>query len=330
VFLLPDKWVWDFWLVNDGGLWHMFFLQAPSSLPEPDMRHWNVSIGKAQSHDLRNWKYQGEVFRPAPEPAWDDATTWTGSVVKDDAGLWHLFYTGTCKAEEGLKQRIGHATSSDMLNWTRCGDGPALDLDPTLYEEHTPERWHDRAMRDPWVMRHPDDGGWLMYFTARVSDTPETNAAGAIGLARSPDLATWELLPPVFAGGFGQLEVPQVTRIGDTWYCLFCTFGHHWSSSYQQTSTTQPVNGTHYLTAKSAFGPWHIAPGPFLDGTRPTAVRYAGKIIRSDTGLHYMAFHHDTPDGRFIGTISDPLPLHVTPSGTLRILDDQHDGRRAS
>ncbi|MCY4260043.1 MAG: hypothetical protein OXC91_07240 [Rhodobacteraceae bacterium] len=219
---VPNTWIWDFWFARDGGLWHMFFLQAPASLPEADMRHWNVSIGKAQSRDLLNWEYQGEVFRPAPEPAWDDATTWTGSVVKDDAGLWHLFYTGTRKAEEGLRQRIGHATSSDLLHWTRWGDGLALDLDPTYYEVHDPSRWHDRALRDPWVMRDPDGDGWLMYFTARVPTIPEPNAAGAIGLARSDDLTSWKSRPPVFVGGFGQLEVPQVTRIGNTWYCLFC------------------------------------------------------------------------------------------------------------
>ena len=76
-------------------------------------------------------------------------------MVQGDDGLWHLFYTGTSRAEDGLKQRIGHATSTDLHNWTRVGDGLALDIDDR-YEEYAPGHWHDRAMRDPWVMRDPN------------------------------------------------------------------------------------------------------------------------------------------------------------------------------
>jgi beta-fructofuranosidase len=49
-------------------------------------------------------------------------------VVRDDAGLWHLFYTGTSRAEDALYQRIGHATSSNLHDWMRVGDGLCLDL----------------------------------------------------------------------------------------------------------------------------------------------------------------------------------------------------------
>jgi len=49
-------------------------------------------------------------------------------VIRDDAGLWHLFYTGTTKAEKMMRQRIGHATSTDLHSWERVGDGLCLDL----------------------------------------------------------------------------------------------------------------------------------------------------------------------------------------------------------
>ena len=202
---LPDKWIWDSWYVRDGDLWHGFFLQADKALGDPELRHFNVTHGHATSHDLTTWQYHGTSFHPAPAPAWDDYTTWTGSVIRSD-GLWHMFYTGTNRAEQGLKQRIGHATSHDLQNWTRVGDGLAVDLAGDLYEEHTPARWFDRALRDPWVMRDPAGNGWLMYFTARVPGLDESNAGGAVGLATSPDLQTWILQPPVFAGAFGQME----------------------------------------------------------------------------------------------------------------------------
>ena len=53
---LPDKWVWDFWLVRDGE-------RAPRLLPAgaavaratAELRHHNASIGHAVSSDLRSW-----------------------------------------------------------------------------------------------------------------------------------------------------------------------------------------------------------------------------------------------------------------------------------
>ncbi len=87
--------------------------------------------------------------------------------MQGDDGLWHLFYTGASHAEDGLYQRIGHATSTDMHGWKRVGDGLCLDLDgpnAAHYEADTcVGHWHDRAMRDPWVMRDPEGDGWLMY-----------------------------------------------------------------------------------------------------------------------------------------------------------------------
>ena len=127
---LQDKWIWDFWLVSaqdsDDGLWHIYFLQADNTLPHPDDRHRNVSQGHATSTDLINWTHKGTCFAPSKTKAWDDWTTWTGSVVKDDAGLWHLFYTGTMHDLDGMHQRIGHATSKDMHSWVRVGDGMCL------------------------------------------------------------------------------------------------------------------------------------------------------------------------------------------------------------
>ena len=186
-FALPDTWLWDSWYAHDGAVWHGFFLQADKALGDPDLRHWNVTYAHATSADLVDWTDLGTCFGPAPGPAWDDMTTWTGSVVRDDAGLWHLFYTGSSRAEDGKRQRIGHATSTDLHRWTRVGSGPVLDLaDP--YEEFSPDRWHDRAFRDPWVMRDPDGDGWLMYFTARDARVADRLQAGAIGFATSPDL----------------------------------------------------------------------------------------------------------------------------------------------
>lgn len=314
---LPDKWLWDFWLARDGATWHMFFLQADKSLGDPDLRHWHVSVGHATSADLRHWNYLGTCFSPAPAPAWDDCTTWTGSVMQGPDGTWHFFYTGTSHADKGMKQRIGHATGTDLHNWQRVGSGLMLDIDTALYEEYTPGFWHDRAFRDPWIIPDPDGAGWLMFFTARVPDCAEANSAGAIGLATSNDLYTWHLQPPVYAGGdFGQLEVPQVQKIGDKWYCLFATTENFWSRRYADAYGTPGAGGTHYLVADYPKGPWRVAEGKFLDGA-PHCPRYSGKIVDTGTGHVFLSFENNDENGNFIGIINDPRPVEIDVAGRI-------------
>lgn len=319
VLKLDDKWIWDSWYAHDGERWHGFFLQADRSLGEPELRHWNVSQGHATSTDLVNWTHKGTCFAPAPAPAWDDMTTWTGSVIEGPDGTWHLFYTGSTRAEDGLKQRIGHATSADLHNWDRVGDGLCLDLSGSAYEEYAPGGWPDRAMRDPWVMADPDGEGWLMYFTARVPGRDEANTGGAIGFATSPDLMTWTLQDPVFDGGFGQLEVPQVFEVGGRWYCLFCTAAEHHSKALAADMPGGPVTGSHYLMAPSPRGPWTIAPGPFLDGPHNGAHRYAARIVPTDAGLMLIGFAGWQDETTFIGHVTDPEPVTVGQDGLLRL-----------
>ncbi len=120
VLALEKKWIWDSWYVHDGSQWHCFFLQADKALIDPDLRHFNVSQGHAVGTDLVHWEHKGTMFAPAKSPAWDDYTTWTGSVLRGADGLWHLFYTGSCRAEGGLKQRIGHAVGVICITGNGC------------------------------------------------------------------------------------------------------------------------------------------------------------------------------------------------------------------
>lgn len=320
---LPDHWIWDSWYVRDGGTWHGYFLKAPKSLGDPELRHFNVEQGHATSEDLVNWTHHGTCLSPSEGPGFDDYTVWTGSVVQDDGGRWHYFYTGTSQAEDGLYQRIGHAVGDDLYRFERVGDGLCLDLTgpaAAAYEcDHMTGFWHDRAMRDPWVMRDPVGDGWLMYFTGRAAGVKEPNAGGCIGFATSPDLHEWTLQPPVFTGGFGQLEVPQVFEHEGRWYCLFCTGAEHWSAACATAAPNGPVTGTHYLIGEGPRGPWRLAPG-FLDGGLPCR-RYAARMLETEDGLVLMGFA-DRPDGgAFQGHVMDPALVAVGEDGHLSMED---------
>src|SRR5207249_214482 len=84
---LADDWIWDSWIADDGDLYHLYFLRAPRSLVDPGRRHARATIGHASSSDLVEWTYHGEAVRPDPT-GWDDLALWTGSVVRDDRGVW--------------------------------------------------------------------------------------------------------------------------------------------------------------------------------------------------------------------------------------------------
>lgn len=165
-FRLPDDWVWDSWLADDGENYHLFFLRASRALQDPDARHHRASIGHAMSVDLQDWTLLPDALTASDGPAWDDLATWTGCTVRGPDGTWHLFYTGISRAEGGLRQRIGSAVSKDLLTWTRSSM-PALEADPRWYEKLGEGTWPDEAWRDPFVFFDEDSQLWHMLITAR-------------------------------------------------------------------------------------------------------------------------------------------------------------------
>jgi beta-fructofuranosidase len=315
VIRLHDKLVWDFWFAQDGLDTHIFYLQAPRSIKEESLRHWNVSIGHAVSQDLVHWKILPDALAPSNEEgAWDDLTTWTGSIIQHE-GIWYMFYTGTNHAENGKIQRVGLAVSDDLISWKRHSGGPLITADPRWYEPFDLALWHEVTWRDPFVFKW--DGKFHIYLTARCNTGP-IDARGVIGHAVSTDLYTWEVCPPVTeAGEFGYLEVPQLIEIDGLWY-LFFSVTH---DRYAQTRLTNPdiklQTGTHYMVADSPFGRFRYLTDDFLVGDKIGSL-YSGRVIRNSHGKWvFFAFEHFAPGKMFVGKIIDPLPLFIQKDGRL-------------
>ena len=122
---VADRWIWDSWIADDGDDYHLFFLHAPSSLGDPSLRHARARIGHAVSPDLVEWRLVDDALGPAPT-GWDDLALWTGSVARADDGRWFLYYTAINTA--GTSYATSASASprpSDLLTWTRVGDGPS-------------------------------------------------------------------------------------------------------------------------------------------------------------------------------------------------------------
>lgn len=328
---LPEAWVWDFWLVEPSespdGSYHIFFLYASRSLHHPDRRHRRASIGHAVSADLIHWTRVADALVRSDAPAFDDVATWTGSVVLGPGSTWFMFYTGVSETDLGLVQRIGFATSTDLIHWDKHPANPVVVADPRWYEKlSSPPQWHDEAWRDPWVLPDPDGDGWHMLITARANHGAADDR-GVIGHARSADLIEWEVQPPLSApgAGFGQLEVFQGLRIGQAQLLIFnCQVNER---SDARRNATHGTGGIWVANGTSALGPFDIAGAePLTHDDR----YYVGKAVRDPDGNWVLlAFENLDRAGNFIGRITDPLPLTVTSRG-IALSTDAGDSQPAT
>lgn len=304
---LPDHWVWDSWYAQDDtGLWHVFFLRASRALLDPHRRHRSATIGHAISADLRSWQLVADALVPADAPDWDDLATWTGSTVRGPDGRWYLFYTGVGRAEDGLVQRIGLATSDDLMTWHRHGSGPVVEADPAWYELLDRDAWYEQAWRDPWVFADPSGDGWHMLITARVNDGPAAER-GVIGHATSPDLLTWTVRPPLTRpAGFGHLEVPQVAVVDGQPLLLFCS---------NAMSARPGPDRIWVVPASTTMGPWDI------QAAQPVSQPglYAPRLLADAGGQWHLVGFLDEVDGAFVGELTEPLPVTYDGSAGLRV-----------
>jgi len=303
-FSLPAHWVWDFWLADDGHLFHLFYLHAPKSLEDEQLRHRNARIGHATSPDLISWTDLGVVLSPGHSGAFDETATWTGSVLRGPDGLWRMFYTGarflTTSAHTNI-EAIGVATSPDLHHWTKAPE-PITRADPQWYETLGDSAWPEESWRDPWVFEDPDGDGWHMLVTARAGAGDERDR-GVIGHAISADLESWHVQSPLSApgAGFAHLEVPQVARIGERMLLLFSC-----DRAALAGDRTGGTGGIWALPISSLTGPYGVAGAKLLIDES----LYSGRMIQDRSGRWMLlAFENSTNEGEFGGALSDPIPL---------------------
>jgi beta-fructofuranosidase len=305
---LPGTWIWDSWIMRDGVDYHLFFLQAPSALGDPSLRHAQATVGHATSTDLVGWDYHGTAFVPA-DHGWDDLAIWTGSVVRGDDGVWRLYYTAISTAGFELRdQRIGLAESDDLYTWRRVGHRPILEADRRWYKtlgidgNPASETW-----RDPFVFRDPGGDGWHMLVAARLAGRPRLDD-GTLAHARSHDLVSWELGPPVCGdpAGFGQLEVPQVRMVDDHALLVFTCHPDEQSAVRREASGSYC---TWSVIGDALTGPWDISRAePFRAEPHLSA---APLVTDPAGGLALIGFRNTEREGLLQFDITDPISVAV-------------------
>ena len=311
----PEDWIWDSWVADDGETYHLYFLKAPRALEDPSRRHARAVIGHATSTDLVEWTDHGTTLRPS-ENGWDDLALWTGSTVRADDGTWRMFYTAlnTARGHVLRDQRVGVVESDDLHRWRRSTDAPALAADGRWYKTLDEDPSTSETWRDPFVFRDPDGDGWHMLVTARLKGT-ERYDDGVLAHARSQDLVSWEVQPPVSGdpSGFGQLEVPQVRVVDGRPVLVFTCHPEEQSDARRAEHgewCTWSVVGE---PGGSMLGPWDVSKAvPF----RAEPTLFAAPLVqRRDGSWVLVGFRNQEPQGIFSFEIIDPVEVAVDGDG---------------
>ncbi|MCQ2507481.1 MAG: family 43 glycosylhydrolase [Dorea sp.] len=185
-----------------------------------------------------------------------DPAVGTGSVMQDNDGLYHLFYTGHNDIGNGGKGKecVMHATSTDRENWTKIPED-------TFW---SPEDYSNDDFRDPEVFWVEEDQTYWLLIAAR-NDVLQ----GVTAKYTSKDLKNW-----TYEGNLYEprqqymLECPDLFKMGDKYYLTYS-----WDCV------------TYYAMSDSINGPFVAPEDNVLDGNG--FIFYAAKTAELD-GNRYL------------------------------------------
>ena len=315
-----NSYMWDFWLVKKKDLYHIYYLQAPRSIQNPDIRHSVASVGHAVSKDLEIWKEDGTVLEAGTEESWDDTSIWTGSIIEKNE-KYYMFYTSRSKVEAGKIQRIGVAISEDLYVWEKYKNNPVMEADANWYEKADISDEGLEHWRDPFIIYNREDKFYYAFICARVN-YGDYNGRGCIARAKSRDLLVWEVMSPATdAGNFYEMEVPDLHFKNGRWYLLFTTSSAAYSEKHKkEIFPLVPQTGTLYYQSKTLLGKFTpMANQEVLLGTETQT--YAARVIEDMHGDNVVLTWKIKAEGfdGFAGCLDRPRRLKYMPDGTLKL-----------
>lgn len=286
-------WVGDVIPWQEGGVLHLFYLHETRQVPKDGMPWHRVS-----TENLVDFTEHGEAIASGGSDA-DDFNIYTGSIVRDDEGVHHAFYTGQNPERRGADglalQLVLHATSYDgMSSWQR-------------HPDHTfgaTAGYETADWRDPYVFRDESAGLWRMLITARHDNGPDRRR-GVVAQCTSRDLVHWEPAAPFWdPRRCVAHECPEVFHWGDWWYLV--------SSEFSDAFTTR------YRMARSLDGPWIVPEHDTLDSRAFYAAKSAARGDRRFFFGWIATREGGTDDGawQWAGTMS-VVEAEQRPDGTL-------------
>ena len=218
------------------GVYHIFYLKG---------QRW----GHIACKDLVHWKELPDALdKGDSEMAPDGENCWTGSIVAHE-GLFHLFYTGKNSRDPKGDQKVMHATSKDLIAWTKLpeytfyADGRIYWSKPVNGAIDEILIYHHQAFRDPEVYWNAKQNRWGLLLHATLADGSSPLFAHYV----SKDLYQWEPIQPVmiypknYSG-----DCPNLFQIGSKWYII--------------------AADRHYTSADAPEGPYNPEMVPYESG----------------------------------------------------------------
>jgi beta-fructofuranosidase len=269
------------------GTYHVFYLRGN---PGPSVPWEHIA-----SEDLVHWReLPTALVADGPADGPDGQHMFTGSVV-ENAGTFHAFYTGHNERNPKALQVVLHATSPDLVTWTKHR-ADLLAPDGKLYANK-----RMAGFRDPFVYRPTPGGRWNMLLCAETADGHPVT-----GLYSSADLVKWQPEAPLCGGYDVPPECPDTFALAGRRYLVV-------SPSPRADRTTN------FRSKLLPDGEWTAAPGVPLD----TPILYAAKT-QFDGKRHVLTGWLRDRDGAkdnggFLwgGTMSIPRELFAGPAGEL-------------
>lgn len=285
---------------------HCFYLTCRKGVP----RHTSWHIGHASSQDLVNWKIHDLVLTQSPTGAWDDRCLATGSILHWKNKFW-MAYTGH------MTSQVGIACSDDLYSWKRAFDGPVTGVDTRYYEEQGSGSRKMRHWRDPFLFEHD---GWIYQYVCASLNHGPADERGTLGVARTHDMAHWEILPPPDIEPVVQeLECPQLHKVNGKYYLIFSTATEMFSGAFQAKHSPKELGwSTYSMVAPSPKGPFRIiGTGRILPVSYPVQPYASQLVFWNDKP--YLLGTAQLPDGDHV--ICDPIPLAFTDQG-VRLMEN--------
>ncbi len=282
------------------GKFHLFHLVLPN----------HDFIAHAISDDGLNWRRVKNALFVDDPGTWDDDMLWTMHVSPspDGQGVWRMFYTGLSRHEYGRVQRIGLATSRDLIHWERshAGDYP-LSVPGPYYECDVKEGRSWVSFRDPYFFQ---DGArrWLL-FAGRVKDGPVIRR-GCVGLAKEVQPNRFEFSPPLYRPGlYDDVEVPVLFDLDGKYFLM--------GSIREDTKV-------HYWYAEAPEGPYHN----YFDNVLLPKGNYAARICRNGDDWLLFNFFAKTEShaGQPVVRKLLPPPKRLVTDGTGRLRMKSYGG----
>ena len=157
-------------VIKDGNLYKMWYAGYDG---------WWWRIGYATSTDGINWtKYSNNpVLSEGAVGSWEEGHVGTPSVIKDGS-TYHMLYGSKDSSDIS---RIGYATSSDGIQWTKSSNNPQLN--PGLGNQ----QWDNGDVAHPTFFKDNNEGVFKVFYRGMSQDTGSGSSYG-IGYATATAL----------------------------------------------------------------------------------------------------------------------------------------------